>query len=178
MNSVLCSMTVLEAVGQITTCYLQQMRQLLRYATRGHVCCITHGALASKGSCCLSFRKSLCWTKSASKYLRKLTEKETTDPPVMCCKLLSVYVVIVKKCNNNTCVVSYNSELCTDVGLHAAFTSICNFAYNIFFFFKFHHLFSQFVITTHLVRSGKIQNVTDPLRTPKHRRKTLKGQQG
>lgn len=33
MNSVLCDMTVSEAVGQITACYLKQMRQLLRYTT-------------------------------------------------------------------------------------------------------------------------------------------------
>lgn len=84
------------------------MRQLLRYATRGHICCITCGVVASKGSCCLSFRKSLCWTKSASKYLRKSSEKETTGPPVMCCKLLPVYDLIVKKKKkrNNTCVFS------------------------------------------------------------------------
>lgn len=159
------------------------MRQLLRYATRGHICCITCGVVASKGSCCLSFRKSLCWTKSASKYLRKSSEKETTGPPVMCCKLLPVYDLIVKKKKkrNNTCVF-----LCTDVGLHAAFTSICNFASNVFYiyryifylfiFSKFHHLFSPSLWK--LLTCQAKSKTRQILRGHKNMKKSLKAQQG
>lgn len=95
MNGVLRRRVFSEVVEQITTCY--QIRQLLPYATRVHVGRVACGVLASKGSCCLSFRKSLCWTKFASKYLRKLSEKETTDPPVMSCKLMPVFDVLVKQ---------------------------------------------------------------------------------
>lgn len=57
-----------------------------------------------------------------------------------CCLFYDVIVKI--KCSSNTCVFSYNSELCTDVGLHAAFTSICTFASNVYIFF----FFSNFII--------------------------------